>query len=206
GALSPDAEEVLGQAAPSAIGGRAPRPARPVPEVLQRGETPPCSRAQDSGGGLCGPDQGRSLDAQTHSPSALSGPTRQDRQPRQSDAALPQPALSRGPRARAQRHPGPHLGGRPRRPGDDPRRGAPAPPDPRSREGLPAHGPVRWCMMSRDICPRCPATSQWWAADKTIPNREEAALYSAVSHAIRRDFPHYCDYNNVEDAQIWSEP
>jgi len=41
-----------------------------------------------------------------------------------------------------------------------------------------------------------------WAVDKTLPSREEAALYSAIFHAVGLDFPHYCDHNNAENAQV----
>jgi len=40
-----------------------------------------------------------------------------------------------------------------------------------------------------------------WVVDKTLPGRKEAALKSAISHAVGLDFPHHCDHNNAGNTQ-----
>src|SRR5712691_4293791 len=109
-ALSPDGEEVVGQARASSGHRRAPGSDRSLRRLLQRDPAAPGARTAHTGAGVHREAQGQADASGVRGPASLPDPTGQGRHHRCDHASSQLPAASHRARSEAHRHPCPRVG------------------------------------------------------------------------------------------------
>ena len=155
------------------------RPARSLPalqgqldklrRLLQHRPSPPVPRPPHPNSCVQVPDQSQAFQHAPLDHPPLPDPPGQG-QRRQRHPPLPKPPLPPRRRPPTRGHTSAGAGGRPRHPGAHHQRPTATPPHPGPQPPLPAPRHQESSMMSRDSCPRCLATSHWWARGDLNPH------------------------------------